>query len=257
MTRLSEILNRLGIDTSTLNWLYEADGAPVYYLLTPGEKAEALWHKLRDAAGETGRWPLVIGRSADSEDPLAMLEYLIDENVDLSPRKIIEEGLNLDTAEWFELRLDSNLPGEEEVLPDEEPGEETAGPNPSHSFSLPFDLLTSVPHPTVAIALLPTTTPWEVPAYLPFGGWNECPDPHEHLAVMKGWYELHGAEPFGYGGDVVEMFVTRPPQDLPGARALAREQYAYCADIVDQGTETVEDLARGLVASSAWFFWWD
>lgn len=33
--------------------------------------------------------------------------------------------------------------------------------------------------------------------------------------------------------------------------------YALCADIVDQGTESIEALAAQLLVSNSWFFWWD
>ena len=44
-----------------------------------------------------------------------------------------------------------------------------------------------------------------------------------------------------------------------GAEALdlAREQYAYCPDLVDQGTETLSALAASLLKDEWWHFWWD
>jgi hypothetical protein len=41
------------------------------------------------------------------------------------------------------------------------------------------------------------------------------------------------------------------------ADALARRFYAFCPDIVDQGAETVEALARELVESQRLYCWWD
>jgi len=41
------------------------------------------------------------------------------------------------------------------------------------------------------------------------------------------------------------------------ALALALDQYVYCYDIVDQGTETVDALSAVLECSDYWFFWWD
>jgi hypothetical protein len=38
---------------------------------------------------------------------------------------------------------------------------------------------------------------------------------------------------------------------------LAREQYLYCGDIVDQGTGTLSRLATALMADDWWYFWWD
>ena len=56
---------------------------------------------------------------------------------------------------------------------------------------------------------------------------------------------------------VIEMAVTRPPQTREEAITLATEQYFYCSDIVDQGTETIDRLAAEILAQPRWFFWWD
>ena len=37
----------------------------------------------------------------------------------------------------------------------------------------------------LVLAEIPVKNPWEVFAYLPFGGWNECPANEEHMAVAK------------------------------------------------------------------------
>ena len=41
------------------------------------------------------------------------------------------------------------------------------------------------------------------------------------------------------------------------ADALARRFYAFCPDIVEQGTETVAALARELSESQRLYCWWD
>jgi len=38
---------------------------------------------------------------------------------------------------------------------------------------------------------------------------------------------------------------------------LAKEQYIFCNDIVDQGVGTVSALAATLLDSNYWYFWWD
>src|SRR5262249_59409253 len=98
---------------------------------------------------------------------------------------------------------------------------------------------------------------WHVPAVLPLGGWNDCPKPEVHVAMFESWGRRQGAEVMTVGGDVVEMRVGRPPRTRDEAIALAKEQYLYCTDIVDQGTETIDALAYGLRENPVWFFWWD
>jgi hypothetical protein len=110
---------------------------------------------------------------------------------------------------------------------------------------------------SVVLALVPTPRSWEVPAYLEFGGWNANPPPVEHVAVHRNWHEQYGAQLVAMQFDVLEMMVARPPKTRQAALRLARDQYHYCEDIVEQGTRTLEQLASGLLRGESWFFWWD
>ena len=51
--------------------------------------------------------------------------------------------------------------------------------------------------------------------------------------------------------------VSRRPGSREEAIALARDQYHYCPDIVDQGVEAIAPLAASLKGSNWWYFWWD
>jgi hypothetical protein len=53
------------------------------------------------------------------------------------------------------------------------------------------------------------------------------------------------------------MRVANPPTTKEDALKLAEEQFVYCEDIVTQGTETIENLAAGLINAKKWYFWWD
>lgn len=106
------------------------------------------------------------------------------------------------------------------------------------------------------LAKIPVTNPWEVFAWLPFGGWNECPMPEEILWIAKYWYERYGVIPAVMTRDVLE-FSARPIKDNKAALGAALEQFAFCQDIVFQGVGTIGRLAGGLTQSSVWYFWWD
>lgn len=136
----------------------------------------------------------------------------------------------------------------EEVLGEMEGGEE------ANTFSGIFDFHgKTIP---LALAELPVKHPWEIFAWLPFGGWNECPDTPELMAAAKYWHEKYGAVPAVMTHDVLE-FDLPAPVEREEAMALALEQYAFCPDIVDQGCESVGVLADILAKSTKWFFWWD
>ena len=106
------------------------------------------------------------------------------------------------------------------------------------------------------LALIPTSEPWEVFAWLPFAGGSECPLPEEILWIAKYWYERYGVIPAVMTRDVLE-FSARPIKDKNAALGVALEQFAFCSDIVDQGVGTIGRLAGGLIESSVWYFWWD
>lgn len=106
------------------------------------------------------------------------------------------------------------------------------------------------------LAMIPTENPWEVFAWLPFGGWNECPMPEEILWIAKYWYEKHGAIPAVMTRDILE-FRASPIKNEKTAADLALEQFAFCTDIVLQGLDTIGRLAGALMQSSSWYFWWD
>lgn len=118
-----------------------------------------------------------------------------------------------------------------------------------------WDILSDNTLPLI-LAEIPVKNPWEVFAWLPFGGWNECPDTGEQMAAAKHWFELYGAQPALVTHDVLE-YVLPEPVGKEKAMEVAREQYGFCGDIVDQGIESVEALAGLTAISSVWYFWWD
>lgn len=103
---------------------------------------------------------------------------------------------------------------------------------------------------------IPAKNPWEVFAWLPFGGWNECPTPDIMMAVGKYWYERHGAVPATISHSVLE-FTAHPVIDRKKAFRLALEHMAFCSDCIFQGDLTVGRRADSLSKSSLWYFWWD
>jgi len=107
----------------------------------------------------------------------------------------------------------------------------------------------------VILAKIPVKHAWEIFAYLPFGGWNDCPDTEELMAVTKYWAEQYGAWPSTMSHDELEFFLPAP---VPENRALelAIEHYGFCPDL-DQSSAPLGALADSLSRSKIWYFWWD
>jgi hypothetical protein len=245
---LAAILARHAIDAGSLAPLFDSGQGEIYTLRVRGAEALALWRRLRGLTAQTGHWPVLLGDDNS-------IEYIIEVTEDLQAipiAEIIRKAGEIDPAFWLEARANND--------PDTyscEPGDWPSEAEPNHEFTIPTDLSTGKPLAEVYLALVPATTGWLVPAYLRYGGWNDCPVAEEHVSLMKRWHELYGAEVVGMSFDVIEMQVARPPTDRAAALALAREQFIYCSDIVQQGTGALEDLAATLLGATAWFFWWD
>ena len=140
----------------------------------------------------------------------------------------------------------------------------TTAPGPHQLYALTeLDLASASasasarPRESVTILRLPVSDGSEVPALLRWGGWNACPPPEYHVAALRSWRERYGAELVAMGFDTLELRVRRRPQGRDEALGLARELYAYCPDLVDQGYGTLAPLAANLMADDWWSFWWD
>jgi hypothetical protein len=222
-------------------------GDPLFSFSVPGDSTIGKWRDLRKSAPPLGYWPVVFGEPENLE----RITELFDSEHISSTAEILAQAAALDVQEYFKQRA-KELSGEHAH------GPWPASIQPLSEFSLPRPVLSSEEfHPTVDIGLVPVAHCWDVPAYLSIGGWNDCPYAPKQVAVHHYWNQVYGAEIVGYSGDVIEMRVARRPASREDALKLAYEHYLYCYDIVDQGVQTIENLAATLLASDIWYFWWD
>jgi hypothetical protein len=104
------------------------------------------------------------------------------------------------------------------------------------------------------VALFPRSDPYEILRVMGTNGWNYDIGPDSIAAWLKGLAHNHPFVLTGMGFDWVE---GRFDSHIGDAGALARHFHAFCPDIVEQGTETVEALARELAESQRLYCWWD
>lgn len=124
-------------------------------------------------------------------------------------------------------------------------------------LSVVRDVLTGKYLEKAYIIVVPTKDWTEIPAYLRWGDWNENPPPEFHVSAFRSWRDRYGAELIGISGEVLNLRVKKKPRSRQEALDLARELYDYDKDIVDQGVETLSNLAAALKAYEWWYFWWD
>ena len=96
--------------------------------------------------------------------------------------------------------------------------------------------------------------PYEILRLMGTNGWNYDIGPDSIVAWLRALERDHPFVLTGIGFDWVE---GRFRSAIGDAAVLAQRFYAFCPDIVDQGTETVEALARELAESQRLYCWWD
>jgi hypothetical protein len=208
---------------------------------------------LRLAAGIEFPADLVKQRKAESDFFLQQFKRDLAAKPDMSLPSITQtDGVTTRTLSREEVLAAMEREPEEPAL-----GEWPVKPEPSVGLTVVRDILTGKPLPKVYVGMAPTDDWTTIPAYLRWGGWNECPAAEYHVAAMRGWRDRYGAELVGMSDDTINLRVASRPKTREEALALAREHYIYCADIIDQGFPSYSALAAYLMANDWWYFWWD
>lgn len=82
----------------------------------------------------------------------------------------------------------------------------------------------------ILIAEIPVENPWEIFAYIPFGGWNDCPSNEDIMAISKYWFEKYGAVPCAISHNTLEYIIEKAVDDEDKIR-FTEEFYAFCPDL--------------------------
>lgn len=110
----------------------------------------------------------------------------------------------------------------------------------------------------ILIAEIPVENSWEIFAYIPFGGWNDCPGNEAIMSISKYWFEKYKAIPFLIGHNTLE-YIVKNNIDNEDIVKLIEEFYAFCPDSVDKymGRLNLDKLAKKIYKSKVWCFCWN
>ena len=212
-----------------------------------GSKLFNEWKQLYEQGRNKGYFPLIIVPTN------RLVPYL--EGSTKTKDDILGEAKSINAVDFLTDRLPEwwdSMAEESEELP-EFAEIEAIRNRDSESFSV--DSADSwFGHHEVIIAKVPTENPWELAAWIPMGGWNNCPTPAEQVAVFRHWYERYGAVPALVTHDIWDLYVHNPPETEEEALHLAKEMIAFCEDIAEGGVSFLALWNRG---SKRWGFWWD
>ncbi|MBC7880735.1 MAG: DUF4253 domain-containing protein [Anaerolineae bacterium] len=257
---LEQLIREIGSKPEDLILLRNTERGDVFSFPVETERALEVWTALRKRVEETGYWPVIVDSGFREE----LTE--VQEQAQLSEDFAVAE--HFDAASWLaEAKDDLGAAGmEEEAWGEDEDEEEESldletgcplGEWPEQPQPINDFVIFNQQPVNLSLVLVPTKQSWEVPIYLSFGGWNACPDPGVIAGLLRYWLGTSDAELVVITFDTLELRVGKPPEDREAAIKLAQEQYLVCQDIVDQGVESLNALAAGLLGGSVWYFWWD
>lgn len=205
------------------------------------------------------------GRSSPlllNDDDLTGVHAAIASQRRQSPTAIIEAAQSFDVAGFFaKQRADYEAPGgllngeEAKVIVGEwqNEGYEAEG----LKAHLGGGWTGRKPAAQVALLKVPTPRSEEIPAYLNYGGFDDCPPPHAVVAIARDWRERFGAELVAISTHVLQFRVARRPATRDEALALAMEHFLFCSNIVEPADWTLNQVAEGLLTETHWLFVFD
>ncbi len=253
-------------DDGPAHQFHVPDDFPFRLVTVPSAEAFETWKRLAEDPDTT---PIIVGsdldlqRAMESFDADLSVEDTLALAADLShPQSLIErrDAVRKALAEQVKGTPDAHLLEGDRVPEPTDPellGTWPSKAEPQNELYRLQDLQRGGRIRRAHIVVLPTADATEAPAWLRFGGWNDCPAPEYLVAALRDWRDRYGAVPVVISSDVMEVMVSRRPESREEALDLAIEQYRVCEDIVVQGTQTISALAATLAISDFWFFWWD
>jgi hypothetical protein len=281
--KLTEIIKREGIDPKSLGPFFETTETKIYSSSVPGAQAIESWRRLWQQVPVSQYWPVLLGGEESCR--------LLKEQLAQEPRKSFEKTTNELLAEVSQLPIDprawqrqrtaamvawmkknKDIPASIvemlEATLEQRPSPEKPAPKPWPDEVRPIDNFTVPYNPydsqklldSLSIGLVPTQTSWQVPAFLRFGGFNACPFPAEHAAILKHWEERYGTELVSMTHNTIELAVAKPVTKKEEALELADLHLDYCGDLLQvmYGSKNSRlHLAARLLGAKVWYFWWD
>ena len=262
MTSLSEALTALAIP--------HAERLPLpgieSYLIEREVALEAiveLTAAALDEAPEAQRAPLIIGvprdlpaikRALPEEAPLRPIlsDRLASPRLDLLSALLQAQRLEVaDVVEGIELpEAPGDLP---RFIPSARLKERLATLQIMRRHKRP---LPGYDQPHCVLARSPDAEAATILAQLRFGGYNLCPDAEEHIAILRYWRSIWGAELIACRPHRLDLVVTRRPHSWREAFELAQEHLDYCPPLAHGRPHAIKARASELKSSSLWTFVW-
>jgi hypothetical protein len=288
--QLESLLRREQIDADTLRSLQGWEENGILMLSIPGKQAHEIWNRLVNRTPTVGYYPVVTttvnvdlltrDRKVDSvaaarddaleharqitfdgwltqqRDPsYQVAKYLrMAEQVERYPGGELLAKINRDIADNWRNRPAWRFDPASCPWPDE-----PVQVRPADQLCCVHSGYENVTAETAAILFVPTADPCEVPAHLLFGGFNSCPPPEVHVAMLRSMQTRYQARLLVIDCGTIEIVVSHRPASRQEALRLATDFHTYAESF--EGTaynkQSAGHIAAYLLASDYWAFWWD
>lgn len=213
------------------------------------KSALPLWLKLVQEAPAHGLQAILLG---DAESFSVHMEALglacADEGEEFSTAptvsEILEKAKSLNYEDWIAERL------EEHVY---EPGEWP------ESVSVQEELpLEAWAEDGLYGALIECDNAAQLPGWLLFGGFADCPSVPAVVASLSRWQDKYQVRPFCLTQDSLICHTLNQPETQEEATALAREHFAFAPEVVNQPDSqlSLATYAAALQKMHYWLFTW-
>lgn len=217
-------------------------------------KIMKIYQQMQEEGAKEGYYPLIILRDEQTTGGRSVLDEWLEmqaenyDSLDEYVQELLDKYPEIDAEDYFDRMSESYLEWEN-IIGDSDIADLSEVEQQNELYiSYTEDIY---------IAKVPTDKPYEVLAYIPMGGYNECPLTEEHIAIAKKWYEEYGAVPCAVSYDTVQYYLDTSVTGNEALEELKKEQFMYCQDIVTQGSGSLENLKLSIKGSKFWFFWWD
>jgi hypothetical protein len=164
---------------------------PVFFVSIAGSQALPVWQLLREHVHDTGYWPIIFG---DDEEVQIFRSWIPEDGQHLPPpRTQIAQSQSIHAQEALRQALLFNC-GDQQDPEVAEYFASLRGVWPEHTsglttFSILHKPIEHTLYPQIALGFVPTTISWQVPAFLYYGDWNECPPSTHHCAILRYWQD--------------------------------------------------------------------
>ncbi len=226
----------------------------VYRFVVCGSSCLAVYSAMKEIGSLCGYQPVLVDedRFSMSLDPYGERYLTLRYSVD----KVMEESFLVDCEQWLDARRSDEVSGFDPAS-----GRRSSYRHSNDVFieltdeeGRSLDRVSVVLFPGEAVAF------WGE-RFMVDSTWTLA----VHVAILRRWRELWGAEIVTWGYDMVEMRCSKRPSTFEEALRLAWEHYSYTSDIFYERFpqhhhpqfKSLEDLAALLLRSDVWWFFWD